>query len=101
MWRSAIPGPVRDGANLHPNPKALLQETLVEARSHGISAIEWSRGEAGQHPLVMMTAELAVSERFVGLRPTGEGGGILIMMIFDEAHVIVKDERWRTTMSDM
>ena len=51
--------------NLHPNSKALLQETLVEARSHGIRAIEWSREETGQHPLVMVAAEVAVSEGFV------------------------------------
>ena len=65
MGRSAIPGPVRDEANLHPNPKAVLQETLVEARSRGISAIEWSRAETGQHPLIMMVAEVTVSEGFI------------------------------------
>ncbi|CAD6592578.1 MAG: hypothetical protein ASARMPREDX12_006254 [Alectoria sarmentosa] len=41
-YKSAIPGP----------------ETLVEARSRGISAIEWSRAETGQHPLIMMVAEV-------------------------------------------
>ena len=101
MWRSAIPGPVRDGAKLHPNPKALLQETLVEARWHGISVIEWSRGETGQHSLVVAAAEVAVSEGFVGYTRRVKEAGFWSWLHSTEAHAIVKDERWRTTMSDV
>lgn len=77
---------------------ALLEETLQYCVGQGISAIEWKHGITSQHAMVLVSAELAVSAEFLGYARKAESSDILNMVIFDEAHTILKDAGWRECM---
>ncbi len=71
--------------------RALLDATLADAHRQGINAIEWEQEVPRFHPLVLVSAEVAVKKDFIGYEQRAREADQLAMLIFDEAHVLVKD----------
>ncbi len=71
-----------------------------EAVAFTLNAIEWDQEFPGFHPLVIVSAEVAVKRDFIGYAQRAREPDQLAMLIFDEAHVLVKD-RWTAVLDDL
>ncbi len=96
---NAIAGISREKSNSRSPSSSIFRD--YDARRQGISTIEWKVGVVGQHPLVMVAAEVAVTAGFISDVAWAKEEGNLAMTMFDEAHVVVKDETWREVMLQM
>jgi len=93
---NAIAGISREKSNSRSPSSSIFRD--YDARRQGISIIEWKVGVVGQHPLVMVAAEVAVTAGFISDVAWAKEEGNLAMTMFDEAHVVVKDGTWREVM---
>lgn len=78
---------------------ALLEETLQYLMRQGISAIGRKHGISAQYTMVFVSVELAIDQHFLGYATPAREQGLLKMVVFDEAHTIIKDANFRKEMN--
>ena len=80
---------------------ALLASLLRYLGSQGICAQEWRQGTTQTTSVMLVAVENATSGAFIAYARKATDIGRLELMVFEEAHIIVKDVAWRQDMSGL
>lgn len=77
---------------------ALLASLMQYFRQQGVCAKEWKKGTTQMNSIMLVAAESATSGDFIAYARKATDLGVLELVVFEEAHVIVKDALWREDM---
>lgn len=93
-------------AQLHPHNvtivvlpfTALIVDVIARAKQLGVEAAQWLPGSPGRAPLLIVSADLAVSDRFMAHAHELHGQRQLRAVFLDECHVSVTDRSYRPAL---